>query len=134
LTRPAPVVTQDNQGFWNAAADGRLVTQRCRSCGRLSHPPRPVCPDCHSLDQESVDVAGTGAVYSYAVLHHPQNPAFEYPVVAILVDLDEGPRVLSNLVGCAVEHISIGMPVQVRFEPTTDGMAVPVFEPAGGSR
>jgi uncharacterized OB-fold protein len=132
--RPAPLVTHDNQGFWTAAREGHLVTQRCTSCGRLSHPPRPLCPQCHSLDQEFVDVAGTGTVYSYTILHHPQNPAFEYPVLAVLVDLDEGPRVLSNLVKCPSDQVRIGMAVRVLFEPTADGGAVPVFEPVGGAR
>src|SRR3954470_2290643 len=98
VQRPAPIVTEDSAVFWDAAAEGRLVAQRCASCGRLRHPPRPMCPDCHSLAVEVVDLAGTGTVYSYAILHHPQNPVFDYPVLAALVDLDEGVRVLSNLV------------------------------------
>ncbi len=130
MTRPAPVVTGDNEGFWSAAAEGRLVTQRCTACGRLSHPPRPMCPDCHSLDQEFIDVAGTGTIYSYSILHHPQNPAFEYPVVAVLVELDEGPRILSNLMGCPPDLVHIGMAVQVTFEPAAHDTAVPVFTPS----
>src|SRR6266849_363576 len=94
--RPAPILTDDNQFFWDAR-EGRLVAQRC-SCGQLRHPPRPMCPECHALDQEVVDLSGRGVVYSYALLHHPQNPMFEYPVVAALVDLDEGVRMVSNIV------------------------------------
>jgi uncharacterized OB-fold protein len=128
VVRPAPILTEDNQFFWDAAAQGRLVARRCRGCGRLHHPPRPVCPACHSLEHEIVELGGTGTVYSYAVLHHPQNPRFTYPLVGVLVDLDEGIRVVSNLVGVEPAEVRIGMPVRVAFASTADDLAVPVFE------
>ncbi len=128
--RPAPIVTDDSAVFWDAAAEGRLVAQRCASCGRLRHPPRPMCPRCRSLEIEVVTLSGLGEVYSYALLHHPQHPAFDYPVVAALVDLDEGVRVMSNLTDVAPEAIRIGMRVTAHFLPTADGAAVPVFRPA----
>jgi uncharacterized OB-fold protein len=127
--RPAPVLTDDNHEFWEAARDGRLVAQSCSSCGRLRHPPRPMCPHCHSLDHQLVELSGRGVVYSYALLHHPQNPLFDYPVVAALVDLDEGVRLVTNLVDIASGDVRIGLPVAVDFTPTADGMAVPVFRP-----
>lgn len=128
MVRPAPILTEDNQFFWDAAAQGRLVARRCRGCGRLHHPPRPICPVCHSLEYEIVELAGTGTVYSYAVLHHPKNPRFEYPLVAVLVDLEEGIRVVSDLIGVEPADVRIGMPVRVTFAATADDMAVPVFE------
>jgi uncharacterized protein len=134
VVRPAPILTEDNQLFWDAAARGRLVAQRCGGCGRLRHPPRPVCPDCHSLEHEVIELAGTGRVYSYAVLHHPRNPRFSYPLVAVLVDLDEGVRLMSNLVGVEPAGVRIGMPVRVAFAPTADDLAVPVFEPLAVGR
>jgi uncharacterized OB-fold protein len=88
-----------------------------------------MCPACHSLEHEWVELAGTGTVYSYALLHHPQHPAFDYPVPAVLVDLDEGIRMVSNLVGLDPADIRIGMAVEVRFVPTEDDLAVPVFQP-----
>jgi uncharacterized protein len=127
--RPAPVLTEDNHAFWEAARDRRLVAQGCRSCGRLRHPPRPQCPLCHSLDHELVELSGRGVVYSYALLHHPRNPRFDYPVVAALVDLDEGVRLVTNLVDVEPGDVRIGLPVTVDFAPTADGMAVPVFRP-----
>ena len=127
--RPAPLLTEDNHEFWEAARDGRLVAQGCSSCGRLRHPPRPMCPHCHSLDHELVELSGRGVVYSYALLHHPRHPRFDYPVVAALVDLDEGIRLVTNLVGVEPGEIRIGLPVTVAFAPTDDGMAVPVFRP-----
>ena len=84
VSRPAPLLSDDNHFFWDAAREGRLVTQRCEDCGQLRHPPRPMCPTCHSLEFEIIDLTGEGVVYSYAILHHPQNPAFEYPVLAAL--------------------------------------------------
>src|ERR1700730_18575352 len=126
--RPAPILTEDNQFFWDAVARGRLVAQQCRGCGQLHHPPRPMCPSCHSLEHDVVELEGTGVVYSYAVLHHPRNPAFAYPLVVALVDLDEGIRMVTNLVGVGPAEVRIWMRVRGRFEPTTGGMSVPVFE------
>lgn len=76
-----------------------------------------------------VDLSGLGTVYSWAVLHHPQNPAFEYPITAVLVDLDEGVRMVSNVVGAGPGPLEIGMRVAVDFVPTAGGNAVPVFTP-----
>jgi len=127
--RPAPLITEDSDGFWSAAASGTLVVQRCSSCGRYQHPPRPMCPDCHSTSQEWVEAAGTGTVYSYAVLHHPQHPRFSYPLIAALVDLDEGVRLVTNLVEIEPADVAIGMPVEVTFLPTEGDGAVAVFRP-----
>jgi uncharacterized OB-fold protein len=131
--RPAPVLTDDNEGFWAAAAEHRLVVQRCRMCAAWHHPPRPMCPDCRSLDLGMAPVSGNGVVYSYSVLHHPQHPAFSYPVIAVLVNLEEGPRVLSNLVGVRPEDVEIGLPVQVTFVPAAEDSTVPVFELRSGA-
>jgi uncharacterized protein len=127
--RPAPILTDDNFLFWEAAKEGKLVTQQCGQCGRLRHPPRPMCPACHSLEFEMIELAGTGVVYSYSFLRHPQSPAFTYPVIAALVDLDEGVRLVSNLVDVEPSDVRIGLPVEVRFVPTRNDGAVPVFAP-----
>jgi uncharacterized OB-fold protein len=127
--RPTPVLTEDNEGFWRAAAEGRLVVQQCTNCGAYHHPPRPMCPECHSVALRWSDMAGRGVVYSYALLDHPRHPAFSYPVPAVLVELDEGVRILSNLVDIDPHEIRIGLPVEVAFEPTAEDLAVPVFRP-----
>jgi uncharacterized OB-fold protein len=88
-----------------------------------------MCPHCHSLDFVPQELSGRGVVYSFAVLHHPQNPAFEYPVMAALIDLEEGVRLMSNLRGLEPSEIRIGMPVVVGYVPTAGGHQVPVFEP-----
>jgi uncharacterized OB-fold protein len=133
IARPAPIVTDDSAVFWDAADDGRLVAQRCADCGALRHPPRPMCPRCRSLAIDVVTLAGTGTVYSYAILHHPQNPAFDYPVFGVLVDLDEGIRLMSNLVDVAKDDIRIGMRVEARFVETVGAHRVPVFRPIAGT-
>lgn len=131
LTRPAPLLTEDNAAFWEAAAEGRLVAQRCAECGRFRHPPRPMCPECHSLAVEIVDLRGEGTIYSFSILHYPTTPYFDYPVLGLLVDLDEGIRLVSNLVGVDPASITdlslIGRRVTVTFVPTDGDMAVPVF-------
>jgi len=127
--RPAPIVTDDSAAFWDAAAEQRLVAQRCGECGRLRHPPRPMCPHCSSLSIEVVPLSGNGTLYSYSILHHPQHPAFDYPVLAALVDLDEGVRLVSNLTGVEPADIRIGMALEVDFEAGEGGTFVPVFRP-----
>ena len=129
MARPAPIVTEDSAVFWDAADAGRLVAQRCAKCGRLRHPPRPMCPECRSLDVETVELSGRGTLYSYALLHHPQHPAFDYPVFAALVDLEEGVRLVSNLVGVERDDIRIGTPLQAEFVETDGGHRIPVFRP-----
>jgi uncharacterized protein len=128
--RQAPIVTDDSAVFWDAAAQHRLVAQRCSRCGVLRHPPRPMCPHCHALEYGAAELSGRGTLYSYAVLHHPQHPAFEYPVLAALVDLEEGVRLVSNLAEVQPADIAIGMRLEVMFVPTADDRAVPAFRPA----
>lgn len=127
--RPAPIVTEDSEPFWAAAAAGRLMAQRCAGCHRMQHPPRPMCPSCHATDSEWVELAGTGSVYSFSLLHHPRHPAFDYPVIAAIVSLDEGIRMVSNLVEVDPGDVRIDLPVEVTFAPTAGSMALPVFRP-----
>jgi hypothetical protein len=130
VRRPAPILTDDNAFYWEGVAEGKLLAQRCGECGVMRHPPRPMCPHCHSLAIELTTLSGRGTLYSYALLHHPQNPAFDYPVPAALVDLEEGIRLVSELDGVDPADIRIGMALTAGFVPTSDGMAVPVFRAA----
>ncbi len=129
VSRPDPIVTDDSAVFWDAAGQRRLVVQACGDCGRLRHPPRPMCPWCHSLRSEGRELSGAGTVYSYSFLHHPQHPAFDYPVIAALVELDEGACLVTNLVDVAPDDVQIGLRVTVTFAPTAGGSYVPVFRP-----
>lgn len=131
--RPAPLLTEDNHGFWDAAAEHRLVAQECSACHELHHPPRPMCPRCGSVEHGWHELSGRGTVYSFSLLHHPQHPAFTYPVVAAIIELAEGVRMVSNVVDCDPHDVYIEMPVEVRFAATADDRAVPVFAPAVAS-
>lgn len=117
--------------FWAAASEGCLELQRCRACSLVVSYPRVRCPRCHSDDLAWEAMAGSGTVYSCTVVHRAPEPALagEVPYVVALVDLDEGARLMSNIVGCAPDQVHIGMPVRVRFEPVADRIALPLFEP-----
>jgi len=125
--RPAPVLTPDTAFFWEACARGELVAQRCGDCGELAHPPRPMCPRCHSLRREIARLSGRGEVYSWIVPRHPAPIGFAEPPVVALIQLDEGIRLVSNLIGVATDQVRNGMRVTVEFAATAGGYAVPVF-------
>ena len=122
-------MTQDTQFFWDGVKAHRLLIQRCRGCGTLRHPPRPMCPHCHSLEWDSIEASGRGTVYSFVIPHHPPLPWFPEPYVVALVELEEGTRLVTNVVGVAPENVSIGMPVRVHFEAFDDGLVLPLFTP-----
>ena len=122
-------MTQDTQFFWDGVKAHRLLIQRCGGCGTLRHPPRPMCPHCHSLEWDSIEASGRGTVFSFVIPHHPPLPWFPESYVVALVELEEGTRLVTNLVGVAPEHVSIGMPVRVRFEAFDDGLVLPLFAP-----
>ena len=127
--RPAPVLTADNEFFWRGCAEGRLQCRRCTTCGRLQHPPTPLCPNCHGDTWELAELTGRGTVASYIVIHHPPNPWFELPMVAATIALEEGIELISNVEGVAPVDLVLGMEVEVFFAPTEDGLAVPLFRP-----
>ena len=131
-TRPDPIITADNAFFWEGAARGELLGQRCAACGVFRHPPRPMCAKCHSLKVETVQLAGRGRLNSWIIPRHPPPVGFtEAPIVA-LIDLPEGIRLVSNIVGESAEHLKPGMEVQVEFASTAGGKAVPVFRRVPG--
>ena len=124
-----PTVNGDSQFFWDGVADGRLLIQRCSGCGRLRHPPRPMCPDCQSLEWEAVESTGRGVVYSFVMPVHPQYPMFDYPYVVGLVELDEGTRIVTNIIDVDPADVFIGMPVEVSYTQFEDGLVLPYFRP-----
>jgi uncharacterized OB-fold protein/acyl dehydratase len=128
--RPRPSVSTDNAFFWEGVAQRELRIQRCSECKRLRHPPGPMCPHCHSLDWDHVVASGRGKVFSYVLAHHPPVPPFEYPHLVVLVELDEGTRLISHLVAAGTEHARIGQPVQVAFTEVEPGLVLPLFRPA----
>ena len=129
--RLAPSMTADTQFFWDGAKEHRLLIQRCAGCGALRHPPRPVCPKCHSFEWDAVAASGRGTVYSFVMPRHPPLPWFDDGYIVALVELEEGTRLVTNLVGVEPEAVSIGLPVVVRFEEFDGGLVLPLFTPAG---
>jgi uncharacterized OB-fold protein len=131
LVRPAPVRTAAGEPFWAATAEHRLVLQRCAACGAVQHYPRSACRVCLSTELAWIDAAGTGTVYSFTVVRRPMMPAFREaaPYVYALVDLDEGVRMITNVVGVAVDDVRIGQRVRVVFEAAEDGTMLPLFTP-----
>jgi uncharacterized OB-fold protein len=132
-TRPDPVFTPDAIFFWEGAARGELLGQRCADCKKLTHPPRPMCPACHSVRRETVKLSGRGRVASWAIPRHPAPIGFAEPPIIALIELEEGIRLVSNVVDVGTAGVHGGMAVEVRFAPTRGGKAVPVFAPAGGA-
>ena len=131
-TRIKPPMGQDNGWWWERVAkDGVLPIQRCSDCKKLRHPPRPMCDQCGSQKFDSIAASGRGTVHTFTVIHYPQFPGYEYPIISIIVDLAEGERMASTLVECKPEDARIAMPVELLIHTDEDGFKIPFFRPAG---
>jgi uncharacterized protein len=120
-------MNKDTEFFWAGVRERRLLIQQCSACRRLRHPPGPACAHCHSLDWGVAEASGRGELYSYTVLHHPKAPGFDDPAVAIVVQLDEGVRLVSNLADAEPGALLIGEPLEVFFLDQDEGWTVPQF-------
>lgn len=126
--RVDPMSTRNTDWFWEEAAKGELKIQKCGGCGRLQHPPRPVCPDCHSVDQVPTAMSGRGTIYSFMQVRYPPPVGFDEPPIIALVDLEEGGvRLITNIVDATLEALANDAPVVVDFEKTASGKSLPVF-------
>lgn len=135
--RPRPAPDDVTRFYWDAAAEHRLVLQRCRSCAKFQFPPEICCLHCQAEDFEPAEVSGHGVIYSYSVVDRPLHAGFvdALPYVVVLVELDDQPelRILTNLVDVPEgTPVSCGMPVEVVFEDR-DGVTLPQFRPSGVS-
>ncbi|WP_367322066.1 bifunctional MaoC family dehydratase N-terminal/OB-fold nucleic acid binding domain-containing protein [Streptomyces sp. HUAS ZL42] len=139
--RPRPVVNRDNAGFWAGVRQHRLLIQRCADCGILRFPWLPGCNSCGSLDWDPLEACGEGTVFSYVVMHHPPFPAFTAsdhgadaagPYAVALIELAEGVRMISNVVGVPYDKVRIGLPVRVEFRAYDDELVLPVFRTREG--
>jgi uncharacterized OB-fold protein len=130
--RPLPRVDEESRGFWEALARHELYVQRCRDCGTKRFYPRAVCTACLSSATEWLRASGRGRVYSFTVTHQNQAPGFrdQLPYVLAYVTLEEGPTLMTNLVGCAPDAVRVGMAVEVVFEDVTPDVTLPKFRPA----
>lgn len=128
-TRIAPIVTLDAKFFWDGADQEQFLGQKCGDCCKFRFPPRPMCPHCFSVKREEVPLSGKGTVHSWTIPRHPHPFGFkESPIVAV-IQLDEGIRMVSNVVGVAYGDVKQDMPVEVTFEATMNNHKVPVFRP-----
>jgi uncharacterized OB-fold protein len=130
LPAPAPIVNAETKRFWDATAEGKLILPRCTACGLVIWYPRAFCPECTSFDVEWFEASGRGSVYSYTVNRRGQGDYRDMPYVLAYVELEEGPRILTNIVDCEFDRVKVGMPVEVVFHPTQAGPALARFHPA----
>jgi hypothetical protein len=129
--KPLPRPSAVSQPFWEAAKKHELKLQRCKSCGAYIYYPRTLCPKDLLSDLEWVTVSGKGTVYSYTIAEAPTHPAFagDVPYVIAIVELAEGPRMTTNIVGCQPSEVKVGMPVKVYFDDVTPEMTLVKFQP-----
>ncbi|MFX1760883.1 Zn-ribbon domain-containing OB-fold protein [Rhodococcus sp. As11] len=131
---PRLTVTQDNEFWFAAAKEGRLEIQRCAECKTLRHPPGPACPACRSFSWDTVESARRGTLHSWTVIHHPQDPAFDYPLAVGLIDLAEGTRIVADIAGVEHDRLDIGMELEVCFAEHAHGEILPQLRlPNGGA-
>lgn len=130
-----PVPTPETAHFWQGAKNGELRLQRCRSCSETYFPPRPFCPSCSSADVEVFRASGRGRIHTF-IISNFRSPGFTPPYSIAVVQLDEGPRMLTNIVGCeqTSEAIRMEMPVEATFEPITDEISLVKFKPVEEER
>ena len=130
--KPLPRIDEESRGYWEALARHELYFQRCRDCGTKRFYPRALCPACLSSATEWVRASGRGTVYSFTVTYQNQAPGFreELPYVLAIVELDEGVRMMTNVIGCAPDAVRVGMAVEVVFEDVTAEITLATFRPA----
>ncbi|MCU1400792.1 MAG: hypothetical protein JWN62_3901 [Acidimicrobiales bacterium] len=127
-----PVPDRTDEFFWNGVARHRLLVQQCASCGLLRLPPVPMCGSCHATEWNEHEVSGTGTIYTWILSHHPSEPDAS-PRIVVLVQLAEGPRIVSNLVDVEPAEVRNEMAVTVCFREI-DGVMLPLFQPAEDRR
>ena len=131
-SKPLPHTAGQAQEFWEGCRRHELLIQRCTDCGAYRHYPRPMCPECGSWNAEWARVSGKGTVYTYTIAVQPFHPGFanEVPYAAVIVELEEGIRLMSNVVDCPPDDIYIGMPVEVVFDDVAEEVTLPRFRKA----
>jgi len=126
---PQPIANADSKPYWDGARDRKLLIRKCSACSQLHFMPRHLCPHCWSDQLEWVQAKGTGSVHSFSVVHRASDPSYasRVPYVIALIELEEGPRMMANVLGDDALSVAIGDPVQVTFEDRGDGALIPQF-------
>ena len=131
-TKPLPTIEPETEEFWKAAKRHELFLQRCNACEEVIHFPRVMCYRCLSEDLGWIKSTGLGSVYSFTIIHQVAHLGFEseVPYVYAIIDLDDGARMISNVVNIEPSTVEVGMRVQVTFDDVTPEISIPKFEPA----
>lgn len=125
---PLPRPTRLSAPFWDGCREGKLLVQHCLDCGAYTFIPQPCCGSCLGPRLEWVETSGRGTLYSFTTVHRPQQPVFDVPYTVVIVELEEGVHMLSNLKGVAPEDVAIGTPLAVVFERMSEEITLPYFE------
>jgi uncharacterized protein len=130
--RDLPTIEDETQAFWDAARAGRLLVARCNSCAQVHHYPRPFCPTCWSNDVKLIEASGRATLYTYSTVFRNELAPFSerVPYVAAVVELEEGPRLMTNIVDCDPSELRIGMNLNVSFRELSEEVSAPIFVPA----
>jgi uncharacterized OB-fold protein len=131
VPKPIPAVTPEMKEFFEGARQGRLMVQKCEGCGTLRFPAYEICTKCLSNRASWVPLSGRGTIFSFNIMHQLYHPGFasEVPYAVVVVELEEGPKFVSNLTGIKPHDIKCGMPVEVAFEKVSDEVYLPKFRP-----
>ena len=134
-SRPLPETRNAGATFWSKAAEGVLVVPKCTECGRTFWHPRPRCPHCGSERVDWIRASGRGAVHTFTVVRQSGDPYFKtkVPYAVAMIDLDEGVRIMTNIVDTPLAALAVGMRVEVLFEDAGSGIAIPLFRASPGS-
>jgi uncharacterized OB-fold protein len=132
--KPLPAVNEESAPYWRAAREGRLILRSCRNCGHIMFYPRIVCARCASADLDWREASGRGTIHAATVCYRAPDQSFrpDVPYVVALIDLEEGPRMMSNITDCAPEDVRIGAAVEVWFDAATDEIGIPKFRLSNG--
>ena len=132
MPRALPKPTPETQHFWDGCRAGELRLQRCRDCAQSYFPPRPFCPHCASREVEVYAASGKATLYSYVINHRPRPDMGPEPHSIAVVELAEGPRMMTNIVGCpqTPEALLLDMPLEVTFQQESEEISLPLFRPA----
>ena len=124
-----PTITEENRPFWDGAAEGKLMMQRCTDCSHVRYPIQPLCPQCLSESLTWTELSGRGAVFARVVYHQAFNKAWsgDVPYNMVVVQLDEGPRMFGNVVDAANDDVLVGDRLVVTYEVGPGGVTVPRF-------
>jgi len=129
--KPLPLINADTKEFWEGCREHLIKIQKCGDCGALRLPPSFLCPRCHSRNTDWITATGKGWIYTFTINHVAFHPAFQgdLPYVVAVVALEEGPHLLTNIIGCDPAEVRCDMPVEVVWDDVTDEISLPKFRP-----